>query len=258
MMSAPWTCISAATHHWLSNKGREIVTSVTDHEVPACLRCVSPIVTLGLCSLPQMGSLSTKTLWRLVPSAWQPVTALWHNFFFLYCLLPEEMVSDWEQCVNSPVTLDKPARRPVTGTYGMFDRERGCESHWMIKWCFSPFGNVMLSGKRADHRSLNRLTLASLWHLLQGPGLRSLAPRPILPLTVCAARSCSVSLSECGNIIGYQFSLAMQAEERIHSESELPLKLSEAAPAVLHPVPPRSVTRLTFLINTHTVSSSRC
>lgn len=45
-------------------------------------------------------------------------------FFFL-----QEMVSDWEQCVNSPVTLDKPARRPVTGTYGMFDRERGCESH---------------------------------------------------------------------------------------------------------------------------------
>lgn len=41
----------------------------------------------------------------------------------------QEMVSDWEQCVNSPVTLDKPARRPVTGTYGMFDRERGCESH---------------------------------------------------------------------------------------------------------------------------------
>ncbi|CAB1453383.1 unnamed protein product [Pleuronectes platessa] len=41
------------------------------------------------------------------------------NFF------PQEMVSDWEQCVNSPVTLDKPARRPVTRTYGMFDRERG-------------------------------------------------------------------------------------------------------------------------------------
>lgn len=82
----------------------------------------------------------------------------------------QEMVSDWEQCVNSPVTLDKPARRPVTGTYGMFDRERGWESHWMIKWCFSPFGNVMLSGNRADHRSLSRFTVASLWHLLQGPG----------------------------------------------------------------------------------------
>lgn len=229
------------------------------------MRCVHacaaspPIVTLGLCSLPQMGSLSTRTLWRLVPSAWQPVTALWCWFFFFYTPpLPEEMVSDWEQCVNSPVTLDKPARRPVTGTYGMFDRERGCESHWMIKWCFSPFGNVMLSGKRADHRSLKRLTPASLWHLLQGPGLLSLAPRPILTLTVCAARSCSASLSECGTIIGYQFSLAMQAGERIHPKSALPLKLSKAAPAVLHPVSPRPVTRLTFLINTRTVSSSRC
>lgn len=94
------------------------------------------------------------------------------DFFFLL----QEMVSDLEQCVNSPVTLDKPAGRPVTGTYGMFDRERGCELHWMIKCCFSPFGNVMLSGKRVDHRSLKRLTPASLWHLLQGPGFFCLAP----------------------------------------------------------------------------------
>lgn len=107
-------------------------------------------------------------------------------FFFL-----QEMVSDWEQCVNSPVTLDKPARRPVTGTYGMFDRERGCESHWMIKWCFSPFGNVMLSGKRVDHRSLKRLTPASLWHLLQGPEFLCLAPGQFWhckPLLFAAAR----------------------------------------------------------------------
>lgn len=31
-------------------------------------------------------------------------------------------MSDWEQCVNSPVTLDKPAGRPATGTSGVFDR----------------------------------------------------------------------------------------------------------------------------------------
>lgn len=38
-------------------------------------------------------------------------------------------MSDWEQGVNSPVTPDMRARRPVMGTYGMFDRDSGCESH---------------------------------------------------------------------------------------------------------------------------------
>lgn len=257
MMSAAWTCVSAAPRHWLSNKGEN------------CHQCEWP---WGVC-MPALRPPHCNPWPLLPPPDGQPLNqdpvevgalcltachcAMVLIFFFLPPL-PEEMVSDWEQCVNSPVTLDKPARRPVTGTYGMFDRERGCESHWMIKWCFSPFGNVMLSGKRADHRSLKRLTPASLWHLLQGPELLSLAPRPILTLTVCAARSCSASLSECGTIIGYQFSLAMQAGERIHPKSALPLKLSKAAPAVLHPVSPRPVTRLTFLINTRTVSSSRC
>lgn len=155
-----WVDLSVGAD-WLT---QEVSTVGVHSGMPA----LSRIVTLGLCPLPQPGRLSAP--WRLVPSAWQPVSVLWWCFFL------QEMVSDWEQCVNSPVTLDKPARRPVTGTYGMFDRERGCESHWMIKWCFSPFGNVMLSGKRVDHRSLKRLTPASLWHLLQGPGFLCLAP----------------------------------------------------------------------------------
>lgn len=45
--------------------------------------------------------------------------------FFFFIIFLQEMASDWEQRVNSPVTPDI---RPVTGTYGMFDRESGCES----------------------------------------------------------------------------------------------------------------------------------
>lgn len=139
----------------------------------ACVNAgaVSPIVTPGLCPVPPDG----QTLSRGPVEVGALCLTARHCAIVVIFFL-QEMVSDWEQCVNSPVTLDKPARRPVTGTYGMFDRERGCESHWMIKWCFSPFGNVMLSGKCVDHRSLKRLTPASLWHLLQGPGFLCLAP----------------------------------------------------------------------------------
>ena len=57
--------------------GGKSVKSV--QEVCACMDAcvVSPIVTPGLCPLPQMGRLSAKALWRLVPSALQPVTVLW-------------------------------------------------------------------------------------------------------------------------------------------------------------------------------------
>lgn len=144
------------------------------------------LITSGLCPLPPDGQTLSQgpvDIGALCLTARHCAIVV---IFFL-----QEMVSDWEQCVNSPVTLDKPARRPVTGTYGMFDRERGCESHWMIKWCFSPFGNVMLSGKRVDHRSLKRLTPASLWHLLQGPEFLCLAPGQFWhckPLLLAAAR----------------------------------------------------------------------
>lgn len=78
---------------------------------------------------------------------------------------------------------------------------------------------------------------------------------PIVTLQVCAAHSCSVSLSMWGNIIGYQFSLALQTGKFIlrACSSELLLKLPGAA--ALHPVSFQPVTRLTLLINTHTVSS---
>lgn len=170
MPSCIWNPTSAQLYYWWNNKEKLF-------SVRVCMRCVHacahfPSWPLTFAPSPRWVD-SAKALWRLVPSAWQPVTVLWWWFFFSFL---QEMVSDWEQCVNSSVTLDKPARRPVTGTYGMFDRERGCELHWMIKWCFSPVGNVMLSGKYADHRSLKRLTPASLWHLLQGPGPLWLVP----------------------------------------------------------------------------------
>lgn len=54
--------------------GMKSVSSVRGYECArSCARVdasvSSPIVTPGLCPLPQMGRLSAKALWRLVPSA---------------------------------------------------------------------------------------------------------------------------------------------------------------------------------------------
>lgn len=113
----------------IEQQREEVVTSVSDHEVRACLRCVPHCNPWPLLPPPDGQPLNQDPVevGALCLTACHCAMAL--TFFFLNRPLPEEMVSDWEQCVNSPVTLDKPARRPVTGTYGMFDRERGCESH---------------------------------------------------------------------------------------------------------------------------------
>lgn len=90
-----------------------------------CVYIVSPTLTLDPCPSPRRAGSQPGPSggWCPLPDSLS-LRYGGSSYFFL-----QEMVSDWEQCVNSPVTLDKPARRPVTGTYGMFDRERGCEWH---------------------------------------------------------------------------------------------------------------------------------